>query len=129
MNYLKEHERLESFIDNRILYPTRSEYEHYLKWAAGKTSAFVAYETPVELVEPMLDEAGQITAFRVVTRGGEAFRCTWLSIGAGLAVAHRSPGDRVVQVAEYEYRIQRLLNSAVPSPRVLVIGGGKAAAK
>ena len=89
VNYLKEHERLESFIDNRILYPTRSEYEHYLKWAAHKTSAFVAYETPVEMVEPVLDEAGQMTAFRVVTRGGEAFRCTLLSIGAGLAVTQR----------------------------------------
>jgi L-ornithine N5-monooxygenase len=125
VNYLKEHERLESFIDNRILYPTRSEYEHYLKWAARKTSAFVAYETPVELVEPVLDEAGQMTAFRVVTRTGEAFRCNLLSIGAGLAVAKRSAQDRVVQVAEYEYRIQRLLSSAAPSPRVLVIGAGQ----
>jgi L-ornithine N5-oxygenase len=125
VNYLKEHERLESFIDNRILYPTRSEYEHYLKWAARKTSAFVAYETPVELVEPVLDEAEHMTAFKVVTRSGEAVRCTSLSIGAGLAVAQRLAEDRVVHVAEYEHRIHGVLSSTVPSPRVLVVGAGQ----
>src|SRR5438477_7097141 len=36
LSYLKEHGRLEAFIDNRILYPTRAEYEHYLRWAAQK---------------------------------------------------------------------------------------------
>lgn len=129
VNYLKEHGRLEAFIDNRILYPTRAEYEDYLQWAARKTAGLVEYESAVELVEPVVDAVGQLVAFRVITRDGRVLRCTSLSIAAGLDAAAGAKQGRVLPVPEYEYRVDALLRDAPRVPSVLVVGAGQSAAE
>jgi lysine/ornithine N-monooxygenase len=130
LSYLKAQGRLEAFIDNRILYPTRAEYEHYLRWAALKLENYVDYHTTVEAIEPIVDAAGRMVNFKVFTPGGTAWRCRSLSVAAGLSASYKTGAcERVVQVSDYEHRIVEFLQRDKVPGHVLVVGAGQSAAE
>ncbi len=53
LNYLREQDRLEHFVNLRCFYPTRIEYQDYLRWAASKFSEIVEYGKKVVKITPV----------------------------------------------------------------------------
>ena len=90
VNYLHKRGRLLDFINCRTFYPSRIEFNDYLRWVAGQFKSQAAYGETIVAVEPVT--AGQsVTSLRVHSRtlaGGETVRLArtwWL----------RSEGDRI----------------------------------
>ena len=53
VNYLKAHDRLVDFINQKSLFPLRVEFHDYLEWAAGRMSDVVRYGHDVVEVTPV----------------------------------------------------------------------------
>ncbi|UFZ04835.1 lysine N(6)-hydroxylase/L-ornithine N(5)-oxygenase family protein [Bradyrhizobium ontarionense] len=137
INYLHKSGRLLDFTNCRTFYPSRIEFNDYLRWVAGQFESVVEYGETVVAVEPV--SAGQsVVALRVLTQteGGEErsriARNLVVAVG-GLphipAVFRAVAGDpRVMHTSGY-------LDSPVTAgfggcaPRVAVIGGGQSAAE
>lgn len=92
LSYLKEQGRLYDFLNLRELYPTRIEFNDYLRWAAGQLAARVRYGHEVVELLP-ISEDGRIDTedpqyFRVVardiaTKEHKIFLCRQLVLAAG----------------------------------------------
>ena len=63
VNYLFEQGRLQDFVNLKQFYPTRVEFEDYLRWAASGFDRWVDYGENVTSIEPVLDPLDR----RVVT--------------------------------------------------------------
>ncbi|MGJ5203807.1 lysine N(6)-hydroxylase/L-ornithine N(5)-oxygenase family protein [Bradyrhizobium sp. HKCCYLR20261] len=137
INYLHKSGRLLDFTNCKTFYPSRVEFNDYLRWAASQFDRSVAYGETVIAVEPV--HAGQsVVALRVVSRtpdGQERSRSAGNLVVAVGGHAHIPPifrpcaGDpRVVHTSAY-------LDSALANeiggqaPRVAIIGGGQSAAE
>ncbi|MCK1516304.1 lysine N(6)-hydroxylase/L-ornithine N(5)-oxygenase family protein [Bradyrhizobium sp. 190] len=76
VNYLHKHGRLQDFINCRTFYPSRLEFNDYLRWVAAQFKPHAAYGETIVAVEPVM--AGQsVTSLRVYSRtlaGGETVR-------------------------------------------------------
>ncbi|MCA6119166.1 lysine N(6)-hydroxylase/L-ornithine N(5)-oxygenase family protein [Bradyrhizobium sp. WSM 1738] len=76
VNYLHKRGRLLDFINCRTFYPSRLEFNDYLRWVAGQFKSQAAYGETIVAVEPVT--AGQtVTSLRVHSRtlaGGETVR-------------------------------------------------------
>ncbi|MGC2778921.1 MAG: lysine N(6)-hydroxylase/L-ornithine N(5)-oxygenase family protein [Bradyrhizobium sp.] len=137
INYLHKSGRLLDFTNCRTFYPSRIEFNDYLRWAAGQFESVVEYGETVVAVEPV-SAAQSVVALRVLTQteGGEErsriARNLVVAVG-GLphipAVFRAVAGDpRVMHTSGY-------LDSPVTAgvdgctPRVAVIGGGQSAAE
>src|SRR3954447_8786908 len=67
VNYLHKSGRLLDFTNCKTFYPSRVEFNDYLRWAAGQFSAMVEYGETFVAVEPV--SSGQsVVALRVSTR-------------------------------------------------------------
>lgn len=135
VNYLHKKGRLEAFINCRTFYPSRVEFNDYLRWVAGHYEKLSAYGESVVSVEPVM--SGQlVTSLRVFSRtqgGGEIVRQARnlvVAVGGGPYIpamfepVARDP--RLVHSSRYLHEIDRLgLDGA--GKRVAVIGGGQSA--
>src|SRR5690606_22823680 len=85
INYLHAHGRLVDFINLGTFYPSRFEFNDYLRWVAGHFSHQCRYGEKVTSVEPVLTQ-GQVKTLRVWScdcQGKETVRDTRsLVIGA-----------------------------------------------
>jgi L-ornithine N5-oxygenase len=69
LNYLAEQGRLDTFINLRDFYPSRIEFNDYLRWIARQLHGVVRYQRRVISVRPVEAVAGGgVTALRVVAR-------------------------------------------------------------
>ncbi|WP_315781207.1 lysine N(6)-hydroxylase/L-ornithine N(5)-oxygenase family protein [Bradyrhizobium sp. SZCCHNPS1003] len=137
VNYLHKSGRLLDFTNCKTFYPSRIEFNDYLRWVAGQFSAMVAYGETVEAVEPV--HAGQsVTALRVLTRmvdGKERSRVTRHLVAAVGGVPHIPSVFRAVAMDPRVVHTSGYLGSSLAagsdgrSPRVAVIGGGQSAAE
>lgn len=50
LNYLKENDRLDDFINLRDFYPTRYEFQDYLQWVCYKLKKYIFFDTAVTKV-------------------------------------------------------------------------------
>ncbi|SOY66754.1 lysine N(6)-hydroxylase/L-ornithine N(5)-oxygenase family protein [Cupriavidus taiwanensis] len=66
INYLHRHGRLVDFINLRTFYPSRMEYNDYLRWAASHFAAQCSHGEEVARIEPVAED-GRIGRVRVVT--------------------------------------------------------------
>ncbi|MGJ4925634.1 lysine N(6)-hydroxylase/L-ornithine N(5)-oxygenase family protein [Bradyrhizobium sp. HKCCYLS2038] len=137
INYLHKSGRLLDFTNCKTFYPSRIEFNDYLRWAAGQFGALVEYGETVVAVEPVT--SGQaVVALRVVTRtedGAERSRIARNLVVAVGGVPHvpalfqaiaRDP--RLIHTSGYlDSRLA--VRSDGPAPRVAVIGGGQSAAE
>ncbi|MFE1599079.1 lysine N(6)-hydroxylase/L-ornithine N(5)-oxygenase family protein [Methylobacterium sp. ID0610] len=138
INYLHVHGRLSDYINRKSFYPSRIEFNDYLRWVAGHFAAQCDYGETVVAVEPEGGgEAVRHLVVRSVNAAGEAqtrlTRAVVLATGGepripdAFAALRDSP--RVFHSASYLARI-----GAVPWPersptRVAVIGAGQTAAE
>ncbi|MDR3399454.1 MAG: SidA/IucD/PvdA family monooxygenase [Pandoraea sp.] len=138
INYLHEKARLSAFINLQSHYPTRREYNDYLRWAAAHFHGQCAYGETVTGIEPVL-ERDQVVALQVHSRNaqGEATsrRTHNVILGAGgtphippvFAPLHAENYARMFHSSQYLARVASL-NETQPR-RVAVVGGGQSAAE
>lgn len=135
VNYLHKRGRLLDFINCRTFYPSRLEFNDYLRWVADQFKSRAAYGETIVAVEPVT--AGQtVTSLRVHSRtlaGGETVRLARnLVIAAGgqpyvPQVFAKAAGDpRLFHTSRYLDAVERAgLDGR--TARVAVIGGGQSA--
>ena len=134
VSYLKSKNRLEDFINLNTFYPSRLEYNDYLKWAASRVERQVKYKSLVRKVE-LVDSGGNFEYFDVFvsdgTSGGSAiYRAKNLVIATGLrpkVLPNCAFGPRVSHSSRFlDFRKQ--FEGRV-NQRFLVVGGGQSAAE
>ncbi|VVE03305.1 lysine N(6)-hydroxylase/L-ornithine N(5)-oxygenase family protein [Pandoraea terrigena] len=138
INYLHEKARLSAFINLQSHYPTRREYNDYLRWAAAHFQGQCAYGETVTGIEPVL-ERDHVVALQILSRDGDgqthARRARNVILGAGgtphippaFAPLHTTGHTRLFHSSQYLARVAAL--SDTPPRRVAVVGGGQSAAE
>ena len=130
VNYLHQKNRLESFINLATFYPSRLEYNDYLRWAADGFRDQVHYGEEVIAVEP-IEHKGKVERLTVRSRQADGAtvdrQARALVIGVGGQptipdVFHPLLGhSRLIHSSDYS-RWQARLDTA--EPRLAVIGAG-----
>ncbi|UVA77783.1 pandorabactin biosynthesis N-hydroxylase PanF [Pandoraea commovens] len=138
INYLHEKARLSAFINLQSHYPTRREYNDYLRWAASHFHGQCAYGETVTGIEPVL-ERDEVVALQVHSRDGQgetqSRRTRNVILGAGgtphvppvFTPLHRTSHARLFHSSQYLARVASLSETA--PRRVAVVGGGQSAAE
>lgn len=135
LNYLKESGRLSAFSNLRHFYPTRVEFNDYLRWVAAQLSHCVQYGRNVESV--VATGHAPHAAFEITARDvrGQSFRymARNLVVAPGgspaLPFPVRATQDKVWHSSTYLRNIKRFAERQ-PSPRQLVVvGRGQSAAE
>ena len=135
VNYLHKRGRLLDFINCRTFYPSRIEFNDYLRWVAGQFKSQAAYGETIVAVEPVT--AGQsVTSLRVHSRtlaGGETVR---LARNLVVAVGGRpyipqvftkiADDPRVFHSSRYLETVEDV-GLGGKAARVAVVGGGQSA--
>jgi L-ornithine N5-oxygenase len=143
VNYLFEHGRLQDFVNLKQFYPTRVEFEDYLRWVARGFDHCVGYGENVTSIEPVLDPLDRrvVTHLRVhstdASGQARARHARALSIGIGGAPAVPAPfaslasrrDPALVHSSAYLSSIGALVGDGAVRKRVAVIGGGQSAAE
>ncbi|KRR28320.1 ornithine monooxygenase, partial [Bradyrhizobium lablabi] len=135
VNYLHKRGRLLDFVNCRTFYPSRIEFNDYLRWVAEQFKSRVAYGETIVAVEPVI--AGQtVTSLRVHSRtlaGGETVRLARnLVVAVGgqpyvPPVFAKMVGDaRLFHTSRYLDAVERA-GLEGRAARVAVIGGGQSA--
>ena len=138
INYLHAKRRLEAFINQKTFFPSRIEFNDYLRWVATTFQDRCSYGEEVIAVEPEA-EGPRITRLRVRSRtaaGQERVRRA-RNLVLALGGTPRRPdvfapldGDaRVFHSARYLEGVRRLEQSGRPCRRFAVVGGGQSAAE
>jgi L-ornithine N5-monooxygenase len=135
VNYLHKRGRLQDFINCRTFYPSRIEFNDYLRWVAAQFKSQAAYGETIVAVEPVT--VGQsVTSLRVHSRtlaGGETVR---LARNLVVAVGGRPYTPQVFTKIADDPRLfhsSRYLDAVEAAglggkaARVAVIGGGQSA--
>ncbi len=139
LNYLKEKGRLSEFLNLRDPYPTRLEYDDYVRWAAETLSQYVRFGTEVLSVAPVEEPGGDVELLKVVTRdvaSGETqellTRNLTLAIGPGVSLPpgiELQPEGRVFHSHFFMHRKKSDFPSPDDNRRFLVVGGGQSGAE
>ncbi|TWT12529.1 lysine N(6)-hydroxylase/L-ornithine N(5)-oxygenase family protein [Reyranella sp. CPCC 100927] len=138
VNYLHKQGRLIDFINQKTFFPSRLEFNAYLRWAAAAFDHRCCYGEEVLAVRPV-EANGSVTHLCVVSRtvdGAERQRqARHLVVATGGSphvpdVFQPRRGDaRVFHSAAYLHALGRLdLGARAPS-RIAVVGGGQSAAE
>lgn len=136
INYLHERRRLDSFINLGTFFPSRLEYNDYMRWAAGHFQDRVFYGEQATSVEPV-QEHGRVAWLCVTTRradGSEEKRYARnlvIGIGGYPRVPEAFDGfdhPRVIHSSHYRNFRQRF-DEAGEAPRLAVVGAGQSAAE
>ncbi|AOW95019.1 L-lysine 6-monooxygenase [Rhodococcus sp. WMMA185] len=129
-NYLFEQGRLVDFVNHQTFFPTRHEFNDYLKWAARHVEADVRYDTAVESVRGIRGEDGVVDRLEVRASGGA--RVIARNVVMGLGLRERVPewanlSTRCFHNHQFLYRVAEM-----PAPvhqRFVVLGAGQSAAE
>ncbi|RMH23364.1 MAG: monooxygenase [Acidobacteria bacterium] len=145
LNYLKENDRLYEFLNLRDLFPTRIEFNDYLRWAAGILAERVRYGRWVERImpadadgRPLADAGASPALLRVEARtGGDGARESYLTRNLVVATGGTpatppgislEPGGRIFHSNDFLERIKAYPDRHAPY-RFLVVGSGQSAAE
>lgn len=137
VNYLHKQGRLEDFANCKTFYPSRIEFNDYLRWVAANFEQNCSYGEEVLAVEP--DRPGdQVGALRVVSRdasGRDVLRYASSLVVAVGGMPHVPPvfsalarDPRLLHSSRYLERIDGC-GLDRPGARIAVIGGGESAAE
>ncbi|WP_065750047.1 lysine N(6)-hydroxylase/L-ornithine N(5)-oxygenase family protein [Bradyrhizobium paxllaeri] len=135
VNYLHKRGRLLDFVNCRTFYPSRIEFNDYLRWVADQFKPQAVYGETIIAVEPVT--AGQtVTSLRVHSRtltGGETVRLARnLVVAAGgqpyipQVFANIAGDSRLFHSSRYLDTVERA-GFGGRAARVAVIGGGQSA--
>jgi L-ornithine N5-oxygenase len=138
LNYLKVKGRLFEFLNLRDLFPTRIEFNDYLRWVAGELDSRVRYGREVLSVQPV-EEEGEVRMLRVACRdaaSGETqellARNVVLATGgspcvpAGISL---QPGGRTFHSNDSMLRLKSDFADKSAAYRFIVVGSGQSGAE
>lgn len=131
VNYLKQEQRLDEFVNLRTFFPSRNEFGHYVAWVANQFATVVNYGVGVKLVTPLRDPpGGPVVALQVETDAGDTYECRNLVAATGGTPAippcfRPVLGSRVFHSSEYLLRIPP--PEALDGATVAVVGSGQSA--
>ncbi|MDI4664954.1 lysine N(6)-hydroxylase/L-ornithine N(5)-oxygenase family protein [Xanthobacter autotrophicus] len=136
--YLHENGRLMDFINLKTFFPSRIEFNDYLRWAAGKFNACVSYGEEVVALEPEVS-GGSVDVVRVISRAADGrarvrrTRNLALATGGTLRVpelfAPFRNVPRIFHSAAYLSNIDSFDFGCHPAPRIAVVGAAQSAAE
>ncbi len=135
VNYLHDQHRLDSFINMGTFFPTRVEYNDYMRWAADQFSDRVHYGQEVIAIEPVV-QGGEVEWVRVRSRqaDGSEKEIFTRNLVIGIGGYPRIPpvfagkmGDNMVHSSRYKHEYERFARHE--APRIAVIGAGQSAAE
>lgn len=131
-SYLHDRDRLVDFVNHQTFFPTRVEFQDYLRWAAARVEADVRYGSTVATVEGVRDFGGDgsVDLFEVVLADGARVRARNVVVGAGLRERlpeWATPSARCFHNHQFLFRLAEM-----PRPvhqRFVVVGAGQSAAE
>ncbi len=135
VNYLHDNNRLDSFINMGTFFPTRVEYNDYMRWSADQFKEHVHYGQEVIAIEPV-EQGGEVEWVRVRSRNADGSEqeifTRNLVVGIGgypkiPAVFAGKMGDNMVHSSRYKHEYERFARHE--TPRIAVIGAGQSAAE
>ena len=135
VNYLHDNHRLDSFINMGTFFPTRVEYNDYMRWSADQFQERVHYGQEVIAIEPV-EQGGEVEWVRIRSRNADGSEkeifTRNLVIGIGgypkiPAVFAGKMGDNMVHSSRYKHEYERF--GRHETPRIAVIGAGQSAAE
>lgn len=139
VNYLHEKGRLTAFINRKTFFPSRIEFNDYLRWAASCFAEHCSYGEEVVALEPAAERDGTVSAFAVRSRAADGTerlrRARNVVIAAGGApqlpecFAALAGDTRIMHSSRYLDRIAGLGLTDAPATRIAVVGGGQSAAE
>ncbi|CAO4843145.1 MAG: L-ornithine N(5)-monooxygenase [Holosporales bacterium] len=135
LNYLKEKNRLDKFINLRTFYPSRIEYQDYLLWANHKLKNFVCYEKKVESVS-FVDDQQYLRIQGTDSSNNSVFdyksKNVVLSTGRLPYIpdcAKNLNCDRIFHTAHFTDNIHKQYPNPLGKYRFVVVGSGQSAAE
>jgi len=138
VNYLHAHGRLCRFANRKTFFPSRREFDDYLRWVARHFESVTAYGETVTAVEPLAD-GDTVRRLRVVSQDADGRRrerqadsVVLATGGAPVIPAAFRPladGPRIVHSSGYLAGMERLVELRGAPLSVAVIGGGQSAAE
>ncbi|WP_423194293.1 lysine N(6)-hydroxylase/L-ornithine N(5)-oxygenase family protein [Cupriavidus sp. H18C2] len=141
VNYLHRHGRLVDFINLRTFYPSRMEYNDYLRWAASHFADQCSLGEDVQRVEPdgQRGADGRIDRVRVVSVDGQGrervrvARSVVLSTGGTPRIPAAFAGlrgdARITHHSGYLNWVRQQPCAAGEPMRIAVVGAGQSAAE
>ncbi|WMX48343.1 SidA/IucD/PvdA family monooxygenase [Streptomyces roseicoloratus] len=127
--YLHDKDRLYTFTVRENFFPSRREYEDYLRWAAARLTS-LRFSHRVDEVDWNADE--ERFTVRVVRGDGTAVRMAARHLVVGIGTAPHLPealaglpADRILHTADYLYRTDDVARAG----RVTVVGSGQSGAE
>ncbi|MYM88140.1 SidA/IucD/PvdA family monooxygenase [Rugamonas sp. FT82W] len=137
VNYLRQHNRLEAFINQKTFFPSRIEFNDYLRWTAGHFDAHCRYGESVTRVVPEYKgrEVVALTVHSADAAGRERRRRTRSLVFAPggrpfvpPCLAERNDA-RIIHSSRYLGEIERNPLGAEGRHALAVVGGGQSAAE
>ena len=129
-SYLFDKGRLVDFVNHQTFFPTRHEFNDYLRWAAERVDADVHYGATVTRVGGVRGADGAVDEFEVETADGRTVRTRNLAVGAGLQEQipdWATPSPRCFHNHQFLFRIEEL--PELVHQRFVVLGAGQSAAE
>ncbi|KPH65600.1 ornithine monooxygenase [Pseudoalteromonas porphyrae] len=138
LNYLHSHNRLVDFINLSTFYPSRLEFNDYLRWVAGHFSAQCQYGEKVTSIEPVMDNQ-KVKLLKVITTdiGGTSKARFTKSLVMGTGGTPLIPKvfqplkqtPLVFHHTHYLSKMTKLIPVKTKDLRIAIIGGGQSAAE
>ena len=135
VNYLHEKKRLESFINLGTFYPSRLEYNDYMRWAAGGFRDRVHYGETVVSIDPV-EENGRVEWLAVHSRCADGTpkerraRSIVIGIGGQPNIPEVFEACRDHPCVSHSSRYKSWQEQFhVAEPRLAVVGSGQSAAE
>jgi L-ornithine N5-monooxygenase len=133
LNYLKVRGRLEEFVNLRTLFPSRHEFDDYMKWVASHFQSSVQFSSDVVEIAPHgACSSDSIARVAVKTRDGSTYltRNLVLAVGARKRVPPAFAGKlgdaRILHSIDY---LEQIDADRLGGKHVVVVGSGQSAAE
>lgn len=138
LNYMKETDGLDDFINLRTFYPPRMEYRNYLRWVADHFEHLVSYNSEVMSVEPQVS-GSKISGFSVSytnKNSGERQSLSTRNIILACGATPKLPTDcsasfsgRVIHSSTFLDSLEKNFRDRTRDYRFVVVGSGQSAAE
>jgi L-ornithine N5-oxygenase len=133
LNYLKVRGRLDEFVNLRTLFPSRHEFDDYMKWVASQFESSVRFSSDVVEIAPhRACSSDTVARVAVKTSDGSTFltRNLVLAVGARKRVppvfADKLGDARILHSIDYLEQIDVV---RLTGKHVVVVGSGQSAAE